>query len=188
MKCIYARVSTDEQNVEQQVQELKKHHGTVDMVFTDKRSGKNTDRAGFNSMRQNLKAGDTVIVYDISRLSRKVQHVLDFADECKELGVKLFIHALGGVDVTSSSGKMILTTLAGVAEMMRVEMLEKQKIGIATAKAEGRYTGRKVSPQTIKKFDDVRELVAAGKSATRALELVGLSRGQYYKMIKKDTK
>jgi putative DNA-invertase from lambdoid prophage Rac len=184
MKCIYARVSTEEQNVDQQVRELKAHYGNVDMVFTDKRSGKDTDRTGFNSMRGNLKAGDTVIVYDISRLSRKVQHVLDFTDECKELGVKLYIHALGGVDVTSSSGKMVLTVLAGVAEMMRVEMLEKQKIGIATAKAEGRYTGRKASPETIKRFHEVNVLVSAGQSATRALELIGLSRGQYYKMLK----
>ena len=79
---------------------------------------------------------------------------------------------------------MILTTLAGVAEMMRVEMLEKQKIGIATAKAEGKYTGRKQSPETVRKFNDVNELIEGGKSASRALELIGLSRGQYYKMKK----
>ncbi|NQZ27985.1 MAG: recombinase family protein [Colwellia sp.] len=184
MKCIYARTSTEEQNVEQQVAELKKHYGDTDMVFTDKRSGKDMDRPAFNSMVDNLKSGDTVICYDISRLGRKVQHVLDFADYCKDNGIKLFIHALGGVDVTSSSGKMILTTLAGVAEMMRVEMLEKQRIGIATAKADGKYTGRKQSPETVRKFKEVNELIEAGKSASRALELIGLSRGQFYKMKK----
>ncbi|WP_105258405.1 recombinase family protein [Pseudoalteromonas sp. T1lg88] len=184
MKCIYARTSTEEQNVKQQVEELKKHYGEVDMIFTDQRSGKDVDRPDFNRMVSNLKFGDTVICYDISRLGRKVQHVLDFADYCKANGIKLFIHALGGVDVTSSSGKMILTTLTGVAEMMRVEMLEKQKIGIARAKSEGKYTGRKQSPETLKKFNEVNELIEGGKTATRALELIGLSRGQYYQMKK----
>ena len=184
MKCIYARVSTEEQNVEQQVEELKKHYGEVDMVFTDKRSGKDTDRPSFNNMVDNLKVGDAVICYDISRLGRKVQHVLDFADYCKGNGIKLFIHALGGIDVTSSSGKMILTTLAGVAEMMRVEMLEKQRIGIARAKVEGKYTGRKQSPKTINKYNEVNSLAEKGVSVSKALELIGLSRGQFYKMKK----
>ncbi|GAM64393.1 resolvase [Vibrio ishigakensis] len=180
MQHIYSRVSTAEQNVQQQTELLLKHYPEA-RVWEDKLSGKNMEREQFQLMQSHLRQGDTVICYDISRLGRNVVDVLKFCEAMTEQGVKVVVHTLGSVDVTSATGKMVLTTLASVAEMQRTEMLEKQAIGIERAKAEGKFKGKQVSEKTLQKVEAVDALVASGTSASKALTMIGLSRSTYYK-------
>jgi len=186
MQYIYSRVSTVEQNATQQTELLKdkyKHNG----VFEDQFSGKDFDRPAMNEMLAALTVGDSVVFYDISRIGRNTVDVISFCDDMTSKGVQVIIHTLGGVDITSSTGKMVLTTLAAVAEMQRTEMLEKQRIGIERAKVEKKYKGKQVSQETIDKFTKITSLIDNnGLSVTDALKTVNLSRAQYYRMKKAD--
>ncbi len=172
MKFIYARVSTLEQNVDQQVAELQKSHGQVDEVMTDKASGKDTDRPALQSLISKVRSGDTVIVFDISRLGRNVLDVITLVDGFAKKGVSIIVHSLGQIDVCSSHGKIILSTMAAVAEMQRVEMLEKQAIGIARAQAEGKYEGR---GKDVRTKSQILELLNGGMSMRKVAVEVGCS-------------
>ncbi|KGJ97577.1 recombinase family protein [Colwellia psychrerythraea] len=183
MKFIYSRVSTLEQNVEQQTQVLVKEYADHDQVFEDKFSGKDLDRPALQELLGKVRKNDTVIAYDVSRLGRNTVDVLTLVEKLQEQGVKVIIHTLGGVDITSSTGKMVLTTMASIAEMQRTEMLEKQKIGIARAQEEGKFKGKQTSQVTVDKFNKINELIASnGLSVTDALKTAGLSKAQYYRM------
>jgi len=182
---IYARVSTNDQNVDQQAKVLTDQY-KHDQVIKEKGSGKTLDRPLFSAMADKLVSGDSVIVYDISRLGRNTTAVLDFVARCKGLGVKVAIHDLGGLDVCSNTGKMVLTVLAGVAEMMRGEMLEKQMIGIQTAKEAGKYRGKQQSPETVKKLDKAISMMAEnGLTQGQAAKLVGISRATLSRHLNK---
>lgn len=183
MQFIYSRVSTVEQHVQQQTEYLLNHYQN-DGVFEDKFSGKDMERPEFQKMLGKLRNGDSVVFYDISRIGRNTQDVLTFCDEMKAQGVRVVIHTLGGIGITSSTGKMVLTTLAGVAEMQRTEMLEKQAIGIARAKTEGKYKGKQVSQESWGEFNKVIELIELGMSQNKAIDTVGMNKSKFYRLKK----
>ena len=180
---LYARVSTDDQNVEQQVQALSDAH-KFDVAVSEKFSGSSLERPEFTKLRSQLVAGDTVIVYDISRLGRNTAAVLEFVEEAKSKGVAVRIDNLGSVDVCSTAGFMILTVLAGVAQMQREEMLEKQKIGIDRAKAEGKYKGKQQTEETKKKLDEAVGYLSSGLTQEKAAKAAGISRATLARHIR----
>lgn len=149
----YARVSTREQNVSQQVDMLMNQYSiesvnVVQEVFT----GKTTDRPALQQLlTKTLKQGDTLYVFHISRLGRKASEVLQLVDDLIARGIGLVVYELDSTDLTTPTGKLLLTMLAGLAEMELETLRERQRIGIDRAKQEeGKYTGRKpISSQTI---------------------------------------
>lgn len=183
MQFIYSRVSTVEQNVQQQTEFLAQSY-KHDAVFEDKFSGKDLERPEFLKMLSKLRSGDSVVFYDISRLGRNTQGVLEFCEKMNQEGVKVIVHTLGGIDITSSTGKLVLTTLAAVAEMQRTEMLEKQRIGIERAKREGRYKGKQVAESSVVEYRKVIELVDLGMSQTKAIAIVGMNKSKFYRLKK----
>ncbi|WP_394210969.1 recombinase family protein [Enterovibrio calviensis] len=185
---IYARVSTQDQNVQQQVDVLTRDWPTAN-VFSEKQSGKSLDREQFNAMRDRLKAGDSVLVLSVSRLGRNTLEVLTFIDEMKVLGVAVHVHDLGKLDVTSPTGKIVLTTLAAVAEMQREEILDKQRIGIERAKAEGKYKGKQQTAATVKRCDEALKLISVnGLSKEKAAKAAGVGVATLYRYIKEQQK
>ncbi|NOH99427.1 recombinase family protein [Vibrio sp. 99-70-13A1] len=184
MQFIYSRVSTVEQNVQQQTEFLAQSY-KHDAVFEDKFSGKDLERPEILKMLSKLRSGDSVVFYDISRLGRNTQGVLEFCEKMNQEGVKVIVHTLGGIDITSSTGKLVLTTLAAVAEMQRTEMLEKQRIGIERAKREGRYKGKQVAESSVVEYRKVIELVDLGMSQTKAIAIVGMNKSKYYRLKRK---
>lgn len=181
MQFIYSRVSTVEQNVEQQSDYLKGVY-SHDAIFEDKFSGKSLDRPKFIKMISKIRSGDSIVFYDISRLGRNTQDVLAFCERMSEADVRIIIHTLGGIDITSSTGKLVLTTLAAVAEMQRTEMLEKQRIGIERAKVEGRYKGKQIAKTSIEEYRKVMELVDLGMSQTKAIDIIGMNKSKFYRL------
>jgi len=181
---IYARTSTIEQNVEQQIAALLDKY-QVDAVFSDQQSGKDLERPQFIAMKNLVKKGDSIIVQDLSRIGRNTLEVINFVEEMTERRVGIIIDDLGSIDVTSSTGKMVLTVLASVATMQREQMLEKQLIGIARAQQEGLYRGKQASPQTVIKCKRVDEFISTkGLTIAQACKLSNVSRATYYRYKK----
>ena len=140
MKIGYVRVSTQEQNTARQ-EVLMKELG-VDEVYIDKMSGKSTDRPELKKMMQFVRQGDTVIVESISRFARNTKDLLELVEQLTAKGVE-FISKKEAIDTTTPSGKFMLTIFGAVAELEREYILQRQKEGIAIAKQQGKYKGRK---------------------------------------------
>ena len=175
----YARVSTKDQNVVQQLQELNKYN--PDFQVSETFTGTTTDRPKFNKLLSDLKKGDTLIVREVSRLGRKTAEVLMLVDSLKDKGVKLVVDNLEGLDLTSQAGKLVFTMLAGLAEMEREQMLERQAIGVARAKAEGKYTGRKAIDQVV--VAQAKELIFKGMTKKAVAKQLNIGESTLYKYL-----
>lgn len=140
MKIGYVRVSTEEQNTARQ--EIMLRELGVDELFIDKASGKNADRLELRRMMEYVRRGDTVIVESISRFARNTRDLLDLVERLTEKQVE-FVSRKEAIDTTTPTGKFMLTVFAAVAELEREYILQRQREGIAIAKKQGKYTGRK---------------------------------------------
>ncbi|MGI2260646.1 recombinase family protein [Shewanella sp. GXUN23E] len=185
MQYIYGRVSTQDQNVDQQVALLQGQAGWQDaVIFKEKASGKSVaGREQFAKLRDTVKTGDSVLVQSVSRLGRCTSDVSEFVQEMRELGVSVFVYDLGMLDVCSPNGKMLLVILASVAEMQREEILEKQKVGIKRAQAEGKFKGKQQSPKTVQACQKALEYVEKGLTKEAAAKAVGIGVTTLYRFI-----
>ena len=175
MKIGYIRVSTQEQNSMRQ--EVLMESLGVDEVYIDRMSGKNTNRPELQKMIEYVRRGDTVIVESISRFARNTRDLLDLVEKLSEKGVE-FVSKKEAIDTTTPTGKFMITVFGAVAELEREYILQRQQEGIAIAKAEGKYRGRK--PIERSNFDAVEKLWRAGTisaaEAMRRLDFSGFSR------------
>lgn len=134
MKIGYIRVSTQEQNTMRQ--EVLMQELGVDEVYIDRLSGKNTDRPELKKMMDYVRKGDTVIVESISRFARNTRDLLELIEKLSEKGVE-FVSRKEAIDTTTPTGKFMLTVFGAVAELEREYILQRQREGIAIAKAQG---------------------------------------------------
>ena len=144
----YYRVSDKGQFIENQRQELEKLY-KIEKEFSDHGvSGtvKAADREGFAAMLNYIREGDTLITVDIDRLGRDSIDVQQTISKIKAMGVNIIITRLG-VDLNTDAGELLVTFMSKVAEMERKKMLERQRAGIARAKAEGKYKGSQKSTE-----------------------------------------
>lgn len=182
MKIGYIRVSTEEQNTIRQ--EVLMQELAVDEIYLDKASGKNADRPQLKKMLAYVRKGDSVIVESISRFARNTKDLLELVEilSAKEV---VFISKKEAIDTTTPTGKFMLTIFGAVAELEREYILQRQKEGIAIAKRQGKYTGRK--PVYNDSFDKVltrwRE---GGMTASQAILTLGISKSTFYRICKKD--
>ena len=141
MKVAYVRVSTIEQNEARQIEALEKHN--IEKWFTEKVSGKNTtDRPELNNMIDFVREGDTVYIHDFSRLARSTKDLLEIVEKLNAKGVHL-VSNKENIDTSTPTGKLMLTMIGAIAEFERQNMLDRQAEGIAIAKRNGAYKGRK---------------------------------------------
>lgn len=140
MKVGYVRVSTVEQNPARQ-DELMKSFG-VDKVYSEKVSGKDTNRPEFKKMLSFLREGDVLYVESFSRLSRSTKDLIETVNTLNEMGVKL-VSDKEKIDTTSPQGRLVMTVFAAIYQFERENTLERQREGIEIAKREGKYKGRK---------------------------------------------
>lgn len=128
-----------------------------------------------------VRAGDVLIVTKLDRLARSVRHLGEIIDSLEAKGVGLRVLDLG-LDTTNATGKLMLNVLGAVAQFEREMMLERQREGIAKAKAEGKYKGRK--PTARKKAPDICQMVAKGISKREIAQELGVSERSVYRMVK----
>jgi DNA invertase Pin-like site-specific DNA recombinase len=176
---IYCRTSTNEQNVNQQAEYLaNKHHH--DYIVTEQFTGTTTDRPKFNKLINQLTNGDRLIVREVSRIGRNTSEVLEVAKQLKAKGVSLLIDNLG-VDIDTPAGQMVFTVLAAAAKMERDLLLERQAIGIARAKAEGKFKGRNaIDPKVI---STAKSLIATGMSKASVAKQLKIGESTLYKYL-----
>ena len=181
LKIGYIRVSTEEQNTARQ--EVLLRELDVDELFLDKASGKNIDRPALKRMMNYVRKGDTVIVESISRFARNTKDLLELVEQLTAKGVE-FVSKKEAIDTTTPTGKFMLTIFAAVAELEREYLLQRQREGIAVAKAAGKYTGRKPLPVP-ENFDAIVARWRRGEITVReAMRRTGLKPNTFYRRAK----
>lgn len=140
MQIAYVRVSTIEQNEQRQLEAMKKYG--IEKWFVEKVSAKDTNRPKLQEMLEFVREGDTVHIHDFSRLARSTKDLLEIVDTLNRKGVTL-VSNKESIDTSSPTGKLMLTMIGAINEFERTNLLERQREGIAIAKRNGVYKGRK---------------------------------------------
>lgn len=141
----YVRVSTTDQNEARQNEALNKYN--IDKWYVEKITGKDTNRPKLIEMLDFIREDDTVYVEEFSRLGRSTQDLLDIVQHIENKGAK-FISIKENFDTKTPACRLQMTMMAAIAEFERSMILERQREGIAIAKKEGKYKGRKKIKRT----------------------------------------
>ena len=180
MKIGYIRVSTQEQNTIRQ--EALMASLSVDEVYIDRMSGKNANRPELQKMMEYVRKGDTVIVESISRFARNTRDLLELVEKLTAKGVE-FVSRKEAIDTTTPTGKFMLTVFGAVAELEREYILQRQREGIAIAKEQGKYKGRK--PIDAPEFEQVTARWKSGAiTAAEAMRTLHMTKTTFYRRAK----
>jgi DNA invertase Pin-like site-specific DNA recombinase len=178
----YARTSTLEQQagLDAQLRDLKA--AGCKKLFNEQVSSV-AERERLSAVLDYAREGDTLVVTKLDRLARSARHLLELVDALEAKGVTLRILNLGGdtVDTRGATGRLILNVFAAFAQFEREMMLERQREGIAKAKAEGRYKGRK--PTARAKAPDAIRLFRQGKRVAHIAKELGVGRASVYRAL-----
>lgn len=180
----YVRVSTAEQNDERQIRALLEQGVEQENIYIDKQSGKNTDRPALKEMLNFCRKGDKVITESISRIARNTKDLLTIIEQLTNKNVD-FVSLKECIDTSTPQGKFMLTVFAAIAELERESILERQREGIAIAKAKGLYKGRqkiKVDEDEFKKV--VADWRANKITAVKAMRKLDLKPNTFYRRVK----
>ena len=140
-KYAYVRVSSLDQNEDRQLDAMTALKIPKENIFTEKLSGKNTQRPQLQALLAIVKPGDSVTVESISRFARNTKDLLDLVEQLTSRGAE-FISLKEALDTTTPTGKFMLTIFGAVAELERGYLLQRQAEGIAAARARGKHLGR----------------------------------------------
>lgn len=179
----YARTSTTDQKagLEAQLRDLAKMD--CERVFQEEISSVDKDGRGqLEDALQFIREGDVLIVTKLDRLARSVKHLLEITErlEAKKATLRILD---ASIDTATPNGRLMLNLLGSIAQFEREIMLERQREGIAKAKAEGKYKGRK--PTEENKVAEVKRLVQVeGLSPTEAAKRAGVARATAYRVLK----
>lgn len=174
----YARVSTRDQNAGNQRLEIERAGYKVDYWFADEGiSGaiQAAQRPQFGAMLGKIRENESLVVTKIDRLGRDAIDIQQTVRKLKQQGVRVYVTQLGGTDLTSTAGKMMLALLAAFAEMERDLIVERTQAGLARARAEGKQLGRPAKTDERERLA-IRKALAAGQSVSALARDYGISR------------
>lgn len=191
----YARVSTREQNLDRQLIALRAHVPDERDIITDKESGKDFERSGYQMLRTALlRTGDTLIVKSLDRLGRNKEQVKAELEYFKSSGIRVKILDLPTTMlelpaeqawVFDMVNNILLEVMASIAQEERETIRRRQREGIDAAKAQGRHLGRKPAEYP----SDWAEVCALWKggsiTAVQAMDRLGLTKSTFYRLVKK---
>ena len=179
MKVGYARTSTLEQRagLEAQIRDLK--NAGCEKIFEEQVSSV-ASRPQLEAALDFIREGDKLLVTKLDRLARSTQHLLEIADRVRLKAANLNVLNLA-VDTGTATGKLLFTMIGAVATFEREMMLERQREGIARAKSEGKYRGRK--PTARARADEVAALVSKGVGPTDIARQLGIGRASVYRIL-----
>lgn len=176
----YVRVSTIDQNTERQLEGV-----ALDKTFTDKASGKDTERPQLQAALEYLRDGDTLVVHSMDRLARNLDDLRRLVRDLTGRGVavEFMKERLTFTGEDSPMATMLLSVMGAFAEFERALIRERQREGIAIAKKEGKYKGRKAA-LTQEQAVTLRQRVAAGEPKATVARDFGISRETLYQYLK----
>lgn len=182
MKVGYVRVSTEDQNTIRQ--EILMEQLGVERVYIEKASGKSrAGRPQLEAMMNFVREGDVVIVESISRFARSAKDLLNLVEDLKEKKVG-FVSQKENIDTTTPQGRFMLTVFGAMAELERDQVLQRQKEGIAAAKAAGKYKGRQPIPISEETLKEVHTAWYKNEITTsHAIKRLGVSRNTFYRRM-----
>ncbi|WP_207537299.1 recombinase family protein [Sabulicella rubraurantiaca] len=182
----YARTSTVEQEAGLEAQERDLKAAGCERIFAERVSSV-AKREQLAAALDFARDGDTLVVTKPDRLARSVADLLAIVAKLHGKGVALRVLSMGGtaLDTRNPTGKLMLTMLGAVAEFERDLMLERQREGIAKARAEGKYQGR--VPTAQRKANEVHKLKAEGVRPTEIASRLGIGRASVYRILAGET-
>ena len=175
----YARVSTDEQSLDVQLDALRQVG--CERVFTDKASAAKTHRPGLSEAQSHLRAGDLLVVWKLDRLGRSVKGLVDLVGALDQQGVQ-FRSLTDGIDTTTPHGRFFFHMMASLAQMERELIAERTKAGLDAARRRGRMVGRK-RRMTPSKIASAKQLLGGGMSPREAAHHLGVSIPTLYRWV-----
>lgn len=179
----YARVSTQDQNLELQTEALTK--AGCKKIFEDKISGSKSERPGLAKAQESLREGDTLVVWKLDRLGRSVRHLVDLVGKLHKEGVQ-FKSLTDSIDTGTASGRFFFHVMASLAEMERELTVERTRAGLEVARQLGRKGGRK-RQMTESKIKSARKLLASGVPPRDVAGNIGVSVPTLYRWIPAST-
>lgn len=179
MQIGYARTSTLEQVAGFEAQKRDLEAAGCKKVFSERVSSV-AQREQLEAAIDYLRDGDSLVVTKLDRLARSMRDLIAIKDRIEAKGAGLRILAMN-LDTTTATGKLMLNVLGSVAEFEREIMLERQREGVAKAKAEGKFKGRK--PTARAKAGEVEAMLAAGESPTVVAKKLGIGRSSVYRAM-----
>ncbi len=175
----YARVSTQDQNLDLQIEALTKTG--CKKVFDDKISGNRAERPGLAKALEMLREGDTLVVWKLDRLGRSVKNLIDLVGELHKQGVQ-FKSLTDAIDTGTPSGRFFFHVMASLAEMERELTVERTRAGLETARQLGRKGGRK-RQMTDSKIESAKKLLANGVPPRDVAHNLGVSVPTLYRWV-----
>jgi DNA invertase Pin-like site-specific DNA recombinase len=178
----YIRVSTLDQNTGRQHEQMKGEH--PDVIFEDKVSGKSLERPELDKLLKHARSGDTIVVHSMDRFARNLRDLRNLVDSLTDRGVviRFLKENLIFTGEANSTAKLMLNIMGAVAEFEREMMLERQREGIALAKAEGKYRGGKFK-LTEDKVTELRRRAGKGENKAALAREFKLSRQSLYNYL-----
>ena len=175
----YARVSTQDQNLDLQIEALTR--AGCKKVFDDKISGSRAERPGLAKALEMLRDDDTLVVWKLDRLGRSVKNLVDLVGELHKRGIQ-FKSLTDAIDTGTPSGRFFFHVMASLAEMERELTIERTRAGLEVARQLGRKGGRK-RQMTDSKIESARKLLANGVPPREVAQNLGVSVPTLYRWI-----
>lgn len=178
----YARVSTQEQNLDMQLDALKQYG--CEKIFQEKMTGTKKERPQLEEMIKQLRSGDKIIVYKLDRISRSTKHLIELSEQFENKGVQ-FVSIQDNIDTSTPMGRFFFRVMASMAELERDIISERTRSGLASARARGRQGGRPRTPkkavQTAMKMYNSKEY-----SLSEIVKATGVSQATIYRYLNKE--
>ena len=174
MNIGYARVSTEDQNLDLQIDAL--NEVKCDHIYEEKMSGKIKDRPALDEALNFMRKGDTLIVWKLDRLGRSLRHLIEVINKLMDSGM-YFMSLQEKIDTTSTSGKLIFHIFAALAEFEREIISERTKAGLKAARARGRFGGRP------KKLNEQQTQMVKKMWKDHSITINEICRGQVLKVL-----
>lgn len=177
----YARVSRDTQNLDRQIDALKRHG--IDKIYNEKMTGTKKERPELSKLLDRISEGDTIIIESLSRLGRSTKDLIELTELFEQKGVHL-VSLKEQIDTSTSTGKLLFTLMSAIAQFERDVIADRTREGLQAARARGRKGGRpKISA------DNIRKAVKLYKTMQYTIkeieELTGVKKSTLYRNLTK---
>ena len=180
----YARVSTDDQDLDLQRDALRKHGCREDHIFVDQASGARAQRPGLETCLETLRKGDVLLVWRLDRLGRSMPHLVQLIEELQERGVGFRSICDGAIDTTTASGELIFHIFSALAQFERRLIQERTRAGLNAARARGRQGGRKPLDPKDPRVQMAQTMYKDKSMAISDIcQTLGISRSTFYRYL-----